>query len=98
LKERFVDEEFKQYPTPQGIKRLIFDYILQRYELRRKEKGMFEMELPEKVYHFLKTLLLHRGKTGLRKKEVREFLEKKPSVEEVVEKYRVHFLARTLRR
>ena len=98
LKERFVDEEYRKYPSPQGIKRLIFNYILRHYKLRRKGKGMFETELPEEVYHFLKTLLLHRGKTGLKRKEVRQFLEQKPSVEEVVEKYKVHFLARTLRK
>ena len=98
LKERFVDEEYKQYAPPKGIKRLIFDYILQHYKLRRKERGIFEMELPESVYNFLYMLLTHRGLTGLKKKEVREFLEQKPSVEEVVEKYGVLFLARTLRK
>ena len=93
----YLDENQLARRAPQGIKRLIFDYILRNLQLKWKSSGIFEAEVPDEVHRFFELLLSHRGRTGLKKKEVEAFLAGKPSVKEVIEKYSPHFLMLRLR-
>lgn len=98
LKEYFYfNENLSAHCPPKGVKRLIFDYLLRKFQFKWRRSGVLEAEVDDKVRRFLELLLSHRGATSLKKKEVEAFLAGNPSVEEVIEKYSPHFLTLMLR-